>query len=564
MAACEKKRAQAEIDRERLQVKINELDEIYRQAVTEAEGHGSELEQIREKGLVAASRVDSLAERLEILSREYKRVSDWLDNIEGRREALENLTETLLQKRLELDDKIDQLSQASKILPDQISKAEEGLAQARSQIEAVRAHLQTKEEEAKLARKAREELSKKLGALERELIDANHGLDKINHDLLNNWRVVFVDPFAPPPPPEPQAPIEPEPRPELESPDTDQNFGDPDGSNDSDDSEEGTFGEPENPDEDSDPNGDDADSDYAEDQENFDGEAFGDQDGLDDQDPVGQEGQGDENAAADSDDLMGQAQSADPLGLEAGPEEPQVVIAPPESVDPLTLAELELPAMAESNILVLREKMAALGEVNLDAIQEETELQEHYDFNKSHLDDLQKAMRDLKTSIGRINQTCRERFAETFDLANKKFREIFPVLFDGGDGWLTLTDEFDPLESGVEIHVHPPGKKIMVMRSLSGGEKTLTSLCLIFALYLIKPSPFCLLDEADAPLDEANIDRFNKLLNGLSQSSQIIMVTHNKRTMQIADMLYGVTMETPGVSKLVSVNIAEAEVLTND
>ncbi|MDR1487364.1 MAG: AAA family ATPase, partial [Deltaproteobacteria bacterium] len=142
--------------------------------------------------------------------------------------------------------------------------------------------------------------------------------------------------------------------------------------------------------------------------------------------------------------------------------------------------------------------------------------------------------------------------------------DIFPVLFEGGEGWLSLTNQDDPLESGVEIHVHPPGKKITVMRSLSGGEKTLTSLCLIFALYLIKPSPFCLLDEADAPLDEANIDRFTRLLRNLSEASQIIMVTHNKRTMQISDTLYGVTMETPGVSRLVSVNLAEAEGLTND
>ncbi|MDR2443505.1 MAG: AAA family ATPase, partial [Deltaproteobacteria bacterium] len=151
----------------------------------------------------------------------------------------------------------------------------------------------------------------------------------------------------------------------------------------------------------------------------------------------------------------------------------------------------------------------------------------------------------------------------TFQQADEKFRSIFPILFEGGQGWLALTNENDPLESGVEIHVHPPGKKITVMRSLSGGEKTLTSLCLIFALYLIKPSPFCLIDEADAALDEANIDRFNRLLRNLSESSQIIMVTHNKRTMQISDMLYGVTMESPGVSSLVRVNLAEAEVLSN-
>jgi chromosome segregation protein len=145
-----------------------------------------------------------------------------------------------------------------------------------------------------------------------------------------------------------------------------------------------------------------------------------------------------------------------------------------------------------------------------------------------------------------------------------KFQEIFPVLFEGGEGWLALSEHNDALEAGVEIHVHPPGKKIMVMSLLSGGEKALTALALIFALYLIKPSPFCLLDEADAPLDEANIDRFNRLLRKLSESSQIIMVTHNKRTMQISDTLYGVTMETPGVSRLVSVSMSQAQVLTQN
>jgi chromosome segregation protein len=344
--------------------------------------------------------------------------------------------------------------------------------------------------------------------------------------------VVFLDPYAPPPEPEaPEPEVQNEDEPNLNE--TGEDF---EGQSQSD----------------------------AEDSDDLDSEA-GDQDeGL--KTAAGPQA-GQAEAAPEA------APAADPAAEPAnqegdrgdqGAEEPRITIAPPELVDPLGLADLELPNMAESNIVVLREKLAALGEVNLDAIREESEIKKTYDFYKTHYDDLVKAMRDLKTSISRINQTCRDRFSQTFELANRKFREIFPVLFEGGDGWLTLTDEFDPLESGVEIHVHPPGKKIMVMRSLSGGEKTLTSLCLIFALYLIKPSPFCLLDEADAPLDEANIDRFNKLLRNLAQASQIIMVTHNKRTMQIADMLYGVTMETPGVSKLVSVNLAEAEVLTHD
>jgi chromosome segregation protein len=212
----------------------------------------------------------------------------------------------------------------------------------------------------------------------------------------------------------------------------------------------------------------------------------------------------------------------------------------------------------------LRQKIDAMGEVNLTAIGEHEALTERYEFYKNQYDDLYEAIANLKTSIARINRTCKIRFKSTFEAVDQKLREIFPLLFEGGEAWLSLTDESNILESGVEIHVQPPGKKLTVMSLLSGGEKALTALALIFALYLIKPSPFCLLDETDAPLDEANIDRFNRLLKRLGQSSQIIMVTHNKRTMQIADTLYGVTMETAGVSKLVSVNLSQVEAMEYD
>jgi chromosome segregation protein len=208
-----------------------------------------------------------------------------------------------------------------------------------------------------------------------------------------------------------------------------------------------------------------------------------------------------------------------------------------------------------------KEKIAALGEVNLTAIGEHDALMERYQFYRDQYDDLERAIANLKDSIHKINRTCRIRFKSTFEAVDQKLREIFPLLFEGGEAWLSLTDENDILDSGVEIHVHPPGKKLTVMSLLSGGEKALVALALIFALYLIKPSPFCMLDETDAPLDEANIDRFNRLLKKLGQSSQIIMVTHNKRTMQISETLYGVTMEEPGVSKMVSVNLSELEAL---
>ncbi len=274
--------------------------------------------------------------------------------------------------------------------------------------------------------------------------------------------------------------------------------------------------------------------------------------------------EGEENAALEEETRPVEAK---PVEGEAEAEEE--LAAPPaapafEFLDPQEWAGWPLPADAESRREALRGKIGSLGEVSLGAIEREAELRAEYGRYQSQYDDLTRAVADLKDSIARLNHTCKIRFAETFQAVDEKFREIFPILFEGGEGWLSLTDEGDPLESGVEIHVHPPGKKMLVMSLLSGGEKALTALALIFALYLIKPSPFCLLDETDAPLDEANIDRFNRLLRQLSRASQIIMVTHNKRTMQISHTLYGVTMETPGVSKLVGVGLAEAEALTAD
>ena len=139
---------------------------------------------------------------------------------------------------------------------------------------------------------------------------------------------------------------------------------------------------------------------------------------------------------------------------------------------------------------------------------------------------------------------------------NAKFQEVFPRCFRGGQARLVLTDEENLLESGIEIIAQPPGKKNATVELLSGGEKALTAVALIFAIFLIKPSPFCLLDEVDAPLDEANVGRFNDLVREMTDRSQFIVITHNKRTMEIADTLYGVTMEEPGISKLVSVNLS--------
>ena len=147
------------------------------------------------------------------------------------------------------------------------------------------------------------------------------------------------------------------------------------------------------------------------------------------------------------------------------------------------------------------------------------------------------------------------RFKETFDFVNDIFQKTFPRLFQGGRAWLALTDEQNLLDSGVEIFVHPPGKKVGNLNLLSGGEKALTAVSLIFSLFLYKPSPFCVLDEVDAPLDDANIGRFAQMVREMCDRSQFVLITHNKRTMESCDMLYGVTMQEPGISKIVSVTL---------
>jgi chromosome segregation protein len=204
----------------------------------------------------------------------------------------------------------------------------------------------------------------------------------------------------------------------------------------------------------------------------------------------------------------------------------------------------------------LRGLIERMGEINLTAIEESEELQTRFDFLTTQRADLESAISQLETAIEKINRASRKRFAETFDAVNAKFKEVFPRLFGGGHAHLSLTDSSDMLETGVEIIANPPGKKISQnIELLSGGEKALTAVSLLFAIFLIKPSPFCVLDEVDAPLDEANVGRFNQAVREMTDRSQFIVITHNRRTMEIADRLCGVTMEEPGVSKLVAVNL---------
>jgi chromosome segregation protein len=213
-------------------------------------------------------------------------------------------------------------------------------------------------------------------------------------------------------------------------------------------------------------------------------------------------------------------------------------------------------AEEEKRASELRGLIERMGEINLTAIEESEELQKRYDFLTTQKADLESAIGELETAIERINRTSRRRFRETFDAVNAQFEAVFPRMFGGGRASLVLTDESDMLETGIEIVANPPGKKVSQnIELLSGGEKALTAVSLLFAIFLVKPSPFCVLDEVDAPLDEANVGRFNQVVREMTDRSQFILITHNRRTMEIADRLCGITMEEPGVSRLVAVNL---------
>jgi chromosome segregation protein len=196
-----------------------------------------------------------------------------------------------------------------------------------------------------------------------------------------------------------------------------------------------------------------------------------------------------------------------------------------------------------------------LGEVNLTAIDEYAAQARRSKFFAEQKADIERGLAQLEAAIAQMNRESRKRFRETFDAVNEHFQALFPRLFRGGKGMLQLTEASDILEAGVEIIAQPPGKKLVNLEAMSGGEKTMTAVTLLFALFMHKPSPFCLLDEVEAALDEANVIRLIELVRDLTDRSQFIMITHNKRTMAMADALYGVTMQEPGVSKLVSVKI---------
>jgi len=198
-----------------------------------------------------------------------------------------------------------------------------------------------------------------------------------------------------------------------------------------------------------------------------------------------------------------------------------------------------------------------MGSVNLDAMREHEDAEKRYEFYTTQKADLDKALADLERAIQQMNRESRKLFEETYSAVNARFQEIFPKMFRGGRAELRLTNPIDMLETGIDIVAQPPGKKLSSIELMSGGEKALTAVSLIFAIFQIKPSPFCVLDEVDAPLDEANVGRYCEAIRDMTDRSQFILITHIKKTMQMVDILHGVTMGEPGVSRLVSVKVSE-------
>ena len=214
----------------------------------------------------------------------------------------------------------------------------------------------------------------------------------------------------------------------------------------------------------------------------------------------------------------------------------------PDETVPLRIAELQ-------------ELVDRMGEINLTAIEEYEERSKRYEYLTGQRDDLNRALEQLDKAIRQMNRKSRKLFRETFEEVNERFKKVFPRLFGGGRAELRLTNPEDMLESGIEIVAQPPGKKLTSIELMSGGEKALTAVSLIFSLFQYKPTLFCFLDEVDAPLDEINVGRFCDMVREMSERSRFIVITHSKRTMEMGDVLYGVTMETPGMSKLVSVEL---------
>lgn len=217
-------------------------------------------------------------------------------------------------------------------------------------------------------------------------------------------------------------------------------------------------------------------------------------------------------------------------------------------------------AEMKRQIAAIKDEIRKLGDVNVNAIEDYRVLMERYTFMKNQHDDLIEAEKTLEGIIEELDTAMRRQFAEKFEEIKREFDKVFKELFGGGKGTLDLIEDEDILEAGIRIIAQPPGKKLQNMMQLSGGEKSFTAIALLFAIQNLKPSPFCLLDEIEAALDEGNVSRFAKYLNKLTKGTQFIVITHRRGTMEQADRLYGITMQEKGVSTLVSVNLVDSEV----
>jgi chromosome segregation protein len=272
--------------------------------------------------------------------------------------------------------------------------------------------------------------------------------------------------------------------------------------------------------------------------------------------PVLNDSQVIEPAAANDNPAPAQESSVDPLIPAEAQTQTGPAKVPAEEAQPADFITDE--NLLSSDIEKLKEKVDSYGTVNLVAIEEYDELKKRYDFLNQQQTDLVTAKDSLQDAIRKINHTTKKMFLETFERVREEFRLYFKTLFNGGDAQVYLIDENDPLESGIEIICRPPGKKLQNVLLLSGGEKSMSAIALIFAIFKVKPAPFCVLDEIDAALDEANVERFGRVLQEFASSSQFIVVTHNKRTIANAGVMYGITMQESGVSKIVSVKFSQS------
>ena len=218
----------------------------------------------------------------------------------------------------------------------------------------------------------------------------------------------------------------------------------------------------------------------------------------------------------------------------------------------------------ENEVKDLRDKISSMGSVNLVAIEEYAELKERYDFLNTQSEDLWKSKNELVAAIDEINATSQQLFAQTFEQIRKNFDFTFKKVFGGGTADLRLVESEDVLDSGIEIVARPPGTVLKSLSLLSGGQRTMTAVSLLFAIYMVKPSPFCVLDELDAPLDYANTGRYTDILKEFTKYSQFLVISHSKKTVSAADTIYGVTMQERGVTKLISMRFKDGNITENN